>query len=234
MSKRRSGTGRITRGIDPGTLAMKTLAFVQQQLPKWRDNPNRSEVDAEEELNSQLCKHLNVAAPREFPMVHFSHEERQPGRRRVDLAANPVAPTLIAGQKYSEFDPFLVIEGKRLPAPAKDREREYVTGYEKRSGGIQRFKLGLHGSKLSNAAIIGYVQKHHCTKWFSTVNQWIMELVADSNAVDWSGTDTLHSFVDNHEKRMARCESIHSRIDSRSAQIQLTHLWIEMAPQREQ
>ena len=79
MSKRRSGTGRITRGIDPGTLAMKTLAFVQQQLPKWRDNPNRSEVDAEEELNSQLCKHLNVAAPREFPMVHFSHEERQRG-----------------------------------------------------------------------------------------------------------------------------------------------------------
>lgn len=228
MGKRRSEAGRITRGIVPDTLAMKTLAFVQQQLPRWRDTPNRPEADAEEELNSQLCKHLNVVAPREFPMVHFSHEERQPGRRRVDLAANPVAPTVIAGKKYSEFDPFLMIEGKRLPAPSKDREREYVTGFEKRSGGIQRFKLGLHGSTVPSAAIVGYVQRGNCGKWFHSVNEWISELGSLEDEVTWNETDLLQEFVGDSSTGSARCFSMHSRSESSSLRIHLTHLWIEM------
>ena len=40
------------------------------------------------------------------------------------------------------------MEGKRLPTPGSGREREYVasaTG-EKPGGGVQRFKLGLHGA----------------------------------------------------------------------------------------
>lgn len=231
MGKRRASTGRITRGIVPDTLAMKTLAFVHQQLPKWRDNPNRPEADAEEELNSQLCKHLNVVAPREFPMVHFSHEERQPGHRRVDLAANPVTPMAIAGKKYSEFDPFLVMEGKRLPAPSKDREREYVTGFEKRSGGIQRFKLGLHGSTVPTAAIIGYVQKGTCASWFDSVNQWIAETGRVIDDVRWDKTDLLIDFVNDTSLRFARCSSTHLRSESISPQIHLTHLWIEMRRQ---
>ena len=140
--------GQIAFGIEPGTVARKTLAFVQQQLPMWRDSPKRPPVEAEEELNSQLCKFLNVAARKNFSMAHFSHEERQTGNRRVDLAALPLQPTLIEGRLYSLFEPFLVLEGKRLPAPSRNREREYVTGADTTSGGIQRFKLGLHGAKL--------------------------------------------------------------------------------------
>lgn len=53
-------------------------------------------------------------------MAHFSHEERQTGRRRVDMAAQPTQSVVIAGRSYSEFEPFLVMEGKPLPAPSTD------------------------------------------------------------------------------------------------------------------
>lgn len=55
----------------------------------------------------------------------------------------------------------MVIECKRLPTPGgKDREREYVSGFHANgspTGGIQRFKLGLHGGQVHDAAMIGYV-----------------------------------------------------------------------------
>ncbi len=54
-----------------------------------RDDPDRAPEEAEERLNAQLCKFLNVATGDRFPMVLFSHEEKQTGTRRVDLAANP-------------------------------------------------------------------------------------------------------------------------------------------------
>lgn len=133
--------GRITHGPTPGSVVDKTLEFVYSQLPKWRDKPHREILESEEALNGQLCKHLNAAARREnFSMAHFHHEERQGKRRRVDLSAQPVDETLIAGQTYQDDQPFLVFECKRLPADRKSREREYVTG-ENESGGIQRFKL---------------------------------------------------------------------------------------------
>ena len=64
------------------------------------------------------------------------------------------------GQTYHTiYDPFLVFEGKRLPAPVVSREREYVIGGAKKSGGIRRFKLGLHGAQQTTAAMVGYIQK---------------------------------------------------------------------------
>jgi len=58
-----------------------------------------------------------------------------------------------------------------LPAPAATREREYVTGGTEKSGGIQRFKLGLHGAQQEAGAMIGYIQDKDPKSWQSSINK---------------------------------------------------------------
>jgi hypothetical protein len=151
--------GRISEGPTT-TLVESTLQFVARELGPWRDDPDRPAEESEERLNAQLCKYLNVAASIRFPMVLFSHEERQTGTRRVDFAANPRDATFVGKTYRTIYDPFVVFEGKRLPAPSKSREREYVSGGNDYSGGIQRFKRGLHGATVEDTAIVGYRRRH--------------------------------------------------------------------------
>src|SRR5947199_34120 len=56
---------------------------------------------------------------------------------------------IISDREYGDDDSFFSFEAKRLPTPGTGREKEYVTGNGiKQSGGIERFKKGLHGSKI--------------------------------------------------------------------------------------
>ena len=228
MSSNNSVHGRLTHGPAPDSAVDKTLQFVYGQLPVWRDKPHRINETSEEALNAQLCKHLNAAARREeFSMAHFHHEERQGKRRRVDLSAQPVDTTVIEGRTYYDDQAFLVIEGKRLPADRKSREREYVTGDNKQSGGIQRFKLGLHGAEFARAAIIAYVQGSTPTAWFQTINCWIEDL-ANSTDASWAMSDQLDSFQLNPVARTSQAVSTHARTASSSPTIELTHFSVDM------
>ncbi len=219
--------GRITHGPKQGSVVDKTLEFVYVQLPIWRDKPHRERLESEEALNGHLCKHLNAAARREnFAMAHFHHEERQVGRRRVDLSAQPFDETTIAGRTYQDDQPFLVLECKRLPADRKSREREYVTG-DNECGGIQRFKLGLHGATLMRAAMIAYVQKSTRSEWLGRVNGWIKDL-ADSVEASWIEAESLVAIDANDSNRTSRFLSNHSRVNCGTVSIELMHLWIEM------
>jgi hypothetical protein len=159
-------------------------------------------------------------------MAHFHHEERQQNRRRVDLSAQPYDETVIEGRTFHDDEAFLVLEAKRLPADRNSREREYVIG-ERESGGIQRFKLGLHGSALAHAAMIAYIQNSTSQKWFEQLNRWIDELTK-SDSASWVDTDLLHSFAEEKALRVARCESQHDRIGSSTPSVKLSHLWVEM------
>jgi hypothetical protein len=225
------GCGRISEG-PKDTLVERTLEFVREQLPKWRDHPDRPPEEAEERLNAQLCKSLNVASRYLFPMIHFHHEEKQTGIRRVDMSALPVSKGFI-GQTYRTiYDPFLVFEGKRLPAPARNREREYVTGGAEKSGGIQRFKLALHGASHTTATMIGYIQKHDAESWRSVINQWICELAQNSALGDeqWSNNEQLGDMMMDKASRVSRASSTHNRCNTAvSSCIQIHHIWIEMA-----
>src|SRR5437879_2820115 len=89
VSRAEPSRGQITSGITSNTLVERTLEFVRGELPKWRDDPARPTEESEERLNAQLCKYLNVSSGRSFPMVHFHHEEKQTGIRRVDFSALP-------------------------------------------------------------------------------------------------------------------------------------------------
>jgi hypothetical protein len=226
-----SSRGRITEG--PTTsLVERTLEFVSSELALWRDDPDRIPEDAEERLNAQLCKYLNVAASNRFPMVYFHHEEKQSGIRRVDISALPKEGTILSLTYHSIYDPFLVFEGKRLPAPSRDREREYVSGRAKRSGGIQRFKLALHGAKQRTAVIVGYVQSGNLREWLSTINGWIENEVENKDALeeDWSLAEQLLDFKEDLGLRVAVSSSAHTRDKSAiSREIQLRHFWVAMA-----
>ncbi len=222
--------GRITEG-PTASLVSRTLEFVSSELPTWRDDPTRRVEEAEEHLNAQLCKYLNVAASDRFPMVYFHHEEKQTANRRVDIAALPKYGVIHGVTFDSIYDPFLVLEGKRLPAPSKAREREYVTGGSNKSGGIQRFKLALHGAQQTTAAMIGYVQSGNCSDWLSGINQWIRD-EANSNAEpgeNWSSTEQLVDFKEELCLRVAVSSSVHARSSSAvSPEIQIRHLWVAM------
>jgi hypothetical protein len=165
-STKGQSSGKIISGITrESTLVLSTMNFVCNQLPNWRDDPDRPDEKSEDKLNLQLCKFLDSRARHDFPMVRFDREEPQAGRRRADLAASPVEATVIGAKQHTIYDPFLIFEGKRLPAPSSDREKEYVTGLNQRSGGIQRFKLGLHAADMVLAAIIGYIQEFSPREW---------------------------------------------------------------------
>lgn len=223
--------GRITEG--PTTsVAERTLEFVFSELANWRDDPDRPSEDAEERLNAQLCKFLNVAASNRFPMVFFHYEEKQTRSRRVDISALPKRAILLGLTYHSIYDPFLVLEGKRLPAPSTDREREYVTGHTRKSGGIQRFKLALHGASQTRAAIIGYVQSGNLREWLSKINQWIRDEAEnkDVSGEDWSLAEQLLGFNEDASLRVANSSSEHVRDSPAvSPQIQLRHFWVVMA-----
>ncbi|WP_089725286.1 hypothetical protein [Candidatus Thiosymbion oneisti] len=225
--------GQITSGIEPKAekIVPKTISFVHQQLPHWRDDPDRPDKKSEDELNLQLCKFLDTQARNDFPMVRFNHEEPQIDRRRVGLSASPVKAVTIDARLYTIYDPVLVFECKRFPAPSpKGREKEYVTGGDAKSGGIQRFKLGLHGADLNSAVMIAYVQKDSPRHWFYKVNEWIVELATGrvEDICIWNRNELLEMIDKCHPKRIIRCKSVHLRTDSVTNNIRLFHFAIDM------
>jgi len=220
--------GRISQGPTE-LLVEQTLEFVRRELAGWRDDPERVAEDAEERLNAQLCKYLNVASNHRFPMIHFSHEEKQTGIRRVDMSALPAMGQFVGLTYHSIYDPFLVLEGKRLPAPSRSREREYVTGGNEKSGGIQRFKLGLHGANQTIAAIIGYVQQGGVGDWERNINNWIRELVGKpaSTGEEWFNEEQLIQLEEDRDSRIAIATSSHKRVGNAvSHDIGIRHLWV--------
>lgn len=230
-SKSRASSGRVTKGLQRNTLAEQTSRFVQTELPNWRDDPERESETSEERLNAQLCKYLNVTASERFPMVYFHHEEKQTANRRVDFSALPRKAQFVGDQYCTKYIPFIVFEGKRLPAPRHSREREYVTGGEAKSGGIQRFKLGLHGDKQNLAAIVGYIQEGEPKNWLKKINFWIRDLdgTIGFDGENWSRTECLKQFKSDKTLGVAQAWSSHTRIgDAISHNIRLRHLWVKM------
>ena len=151
-------------------------------------------------------------------MVRCKHEALRSGRRTVDIGVHGLEVTTPIGVRLcSIYEPVLVIEAKRLPAPKKYREREFVMGTDQSSGrptgGIQRFKLGLHGSDVESAAMIGYIKQHSPRHWHGTINGWITDLIGVANTAGcvWSKADLLQPLQINDSNRTAFSVSSHQR-----------------------
>ena len=224
--------GRITTGIEPNQTILSIIEYVYDKLAQWRDDPDRPPEQSENRLNAHLCKFLDSRARKEFAMFRFDREEHQVVRRNADLSASATDSITIGARQYSIYDPLLIIECKRLPAPSRDREREYVTGGETRSGGIQRFKLGLYAGSHEVAALIAYAQNNKFNFWQNAINAWIDDLVsgteADTTCV-WQSGEELGELSEDAAKGTARCRSSHTRDgNTGNPAIVLHHLWVKM------
>jgi hypothetical protein len=222
MSHAHWKAGRLSPDAFPRNgLLDETILFIANALLPWRNDPDRPLEESEEALNAQLQNFLQCRAIAEFPMIVFQHEQRQSGQRRVDIGVHPTG----AGK----YKPFLVMEGKRLPAPSKDREREYVTGEENKiSGGIQRFKLGVHGAEHDTAIIVGYIQKKSLRDWHPVINGWISEL-AKSHPEKWSANEKLTPLQSGDFGALAKSVSNHPRVSGcKTPLIRIHHFWIQM------
>lgn len=237
QSARTGGFGKLThKPSNNEGLIPKTLKFIRDQLPAWRDDSSRPKDVSEKSLNSYLCVFLNACSRSDLPMVVFQHEETQSNHHSPDLGAHGVEElTVIDAHGYSIYKPFLVIEAKRLPSPGSDREREYVTGAKRANGsptgGVQRFKLGLHGADLETAAMICYIQEETSAYWYEVINQWIMDLSSENAGDDceWRSEDKLGHFDSDDERGISTSVSNHHRAKScRTNSIRIHHLWVEM------
>lgn len=227
-------TGQLAFGpADEDRIVTRTLEFIRQQLPTWRDDPRRPRQVAEKSLNSSLCDFLDVTARTHLPMARFKHEAPQTAGRTADIGVHGLdEATTVGAWSYGIYEPFLVVECKRLPSPdGKVREREYVSGFHANgspTGGIQRFKLGLHGRQVEVAAIVGYIEKYCAQDWHGEINQWLADLVRNRriDGATWSSSESLQELMADAENT-AWCDSEHSRIgDCITPDIRLRHIWI--------
>lgn len=222
-------SGKPQKGLKY-TLQMNVLNFVFDSLSIWRDLPERRPKHAENDLNSQLSKFLTDRAITHGLPYFFHHEQPQEVQgitRSIDIAAIPASLTSAKLFGSVTDSTIVVIEAKRLPAPRKERQREYISGLEKISGGIQRFKLMKHGSEHSIAGIVGYIQKENSQFFFDEINSWVCDLCKkpSPDGLSWSEEEKLNRLIILPNKT-ARSISTHGRISA--SPITLHHLWVEM------
>ena len=226
--------GRLEPEVQlPGTARYELLDFIADELPRWRDHPERKPETSETALTDQLCDHLNSAARTSagWSRVQFRTEVRDEEKRgrKIDLAPKPCGAVLVIdGRRHTQFDTLLPIECKRLPTPEeKDRdEREYVVSATSSTGGLQRFKSGHHGAKHRDAAMIAYVQEQSFSHWLTQVNGWIGDLSSEPDST-WTLADALQPLKDDLGVGLCTLHSHHQRGSGRE-EIALRHLWIKM------
>jgi len=228
-----SGSGSLDQDVHlPATSLYELLDFIGVQLPRWRDRGDRKPETSETSLTSTLCAHLNSAARHsglDFLQFRTEVPDQQTRGRTIDLtAASRGATVWIEGRRHIDFDTLLPIECKRLPTPkGRDRdEREYVITRRGSTGGIQRFKAGLHGANHTLGAMIGYVQQGTRAYWNTQVSAWIKDLVAIGQP-GWTTKDLLELVQDDDTLQLAVLRSSHAR-DNGLPEISLQHLWISI------
>ena len=226
---------RITSGLRKNQFLISLVMFIEETLPLWRDDPERKVLPQKNEknFNKSLCIKLEDEARKHDMLFCFLHESGTTKQRSVDIAAMPKDNVTIQARTFNRYQSILDIECKRLPAPSSKRKQEYLTGEPEITGGIQRFKLSLHGIDLNECVMIGYIEDKNPTQWFEILNQWISELHGKqtSDTLVWSNDEQLTEFKYDANQKTSHSQSKHSRIDAEGKKCQaisIHHLWVEM------
>ena len=226
-----SGVGSLD--VDLSCLIENIINFMHQTIPIWVSESKVGDNISEGDLNSSLCDTLDSEARDKLPLIRFHHEDPAGKQRRLDLGAKPVKQIFASKHSYSRHDTILPIEGKRLPAPKKEREREYVSGVEakKTTGGMQRFKTGDNGRTHSHAVLVAYIQENNFHHWEKQVNSWIDEFVINPppTGETWDVSEKLTT--QTSAPQITKLTSILLRNENcLTKQLNLTHLWVMLPP----
>ncbi|MDP3851179.1 MAG: hypothetical protein Q8Q59_11790 [Luteolibacter sp.] len=227
-------SGHLDREIHlPSTAKHELVDFISEQLPLWRDHPDRPDKQSETALTEYLCDHLNSAVYHSETWSHVQFrtetgDETHAGRK-IDLTVKPRAASLIIeGRRHSQFDPLFPIECKRLPTPKeKDRdEREYVITEPGTTGGMQRFKFGHHGAAHDFVAMIAFVQEYDFQHWHGKLNGWISDLTQVPNS-SWKLDEVLHVVDVSKKSKICSLASTLQRLGKLN-DCEVRHLWVQM------
>jgi len=219
------GTGTLL-GPPLNTQFNMVIEFFKTHLPQFAESVLNVNIENENGLNSRLSRYITNAAAQE---IFFADRESMEDETRGNSPAADIG--IFLRMEDLGIDPPLitVFEGKRLTTklPSK-RRREYVIGRKKGAkpihcGGIERFKLAIHGGKLNNAGMIGYLQDGTQDSWREKVNTWICDLCSQSFDPAWSEREQLTP--QNTDGRVTEYSSVVNRVGS---ELHLTHLWIDL------
>jgi hypothetical protein len=203
----------------------KIINFVYEHLSIWRDRLISPYNKNENELTADLSKLLNIyARNKNLPFI-ISHQEHQGKKRTIDISVYPYNEEI-----YDEI--IIVFECKRLTEDISGKRKdEYVTGHKKTSGGIQRFKLEVHGQCREIVGMIGYMQTGTFQDWKNKINCYIVGLSRkpDENDLIWNIDEQLTTIKHDNEKKRYHAKSIHRR--KTKSNITIHHLWIDMLSQ---
>jgi hypothetical protein len=211
------------------------MTCIEEVLVSFSDKYIKSEIKNEKGLTQKLVHMLTIHADRNFYPFYFDKEYMEKPEKgnspQVDIATiSKHDEGIIIGAKVYDGESFLSLEAKRLANLGSDRLMEYLTGrYEKGKykscGGVERFKQGIHGSKLNYGAIIGYVQEHDFEYWYEQLNAWINELIDKKifSPVPWTRKDRLEKgYI---KLNTAKFLSENSR---QNDTIILSHFWVRL------
>lgn len=214
------------------TSLLKLIDFIADELPRWRDRPERKPATSETTLTSQFCAHMNSASRQSsWDFLQFRTEEPDEvvGGRKIDLVPAPSGCVVwINGRRHFDFDPLLPIECKRLPTPpgTKRDKLEYLYSRYSSTGGVDRFKEGHHGAGHALGAMIGFIQDGTITPWEKRLLLWTNTL-ARAKIGGWAVADRIALRRHDAALRLGVLQSLHAR-NAGLGNIELRHLWIEM------
>jgi hypothetical protein len=221
--------------LDARAFHERIVGFIEQELPVWRDRPELSQMTDEPNLNQSLCLHLDKASRRQcFDSIRFLQEPIQASGRNADIGVMPLDNIMVEGICYHDFEQLLPIECKRLPTPLGSRrsDLEYVHGVPgHRTGGIERFKHGLHGPTNQHALMVAYVEAEPFAHWLTAINARLAKLATDrTDDGIWNPTEPLSSCTSAQGAELHRLKSCHRRLSPpcSSDRVEMEHIWLRM------
>lgn len=213
-------------GPSPNAQFDMVVEFLKTHLPQFAETVLNANIENENGLNSRLSRFITNAATQE---IFFADRESMEDETRGTSPAADIGIYLKVEDIGIDPPLITVFEGKRLTTKLPEkRRREYVIGHEKggkdiRCGGIERFKLTIHGGKLNHAGMIGYLQDGTPDSWQEKVNAWICDLCSQPFDPAWSEREQL-----TPQKTDGRVTEYSSVVNRDNSELHLTHLWIDL------
>lgn len=215
--------GRLDEDALPCVSRDAVLNVIESGLSEFAERTELHSINNEKGITNRLCKILNC-----HKLLYFHHEGMEDETTgispTVDVEAVTTTATVFEARSYSKEETLMAIEAKRLPSPPpRSREREYLTGSNGNSGGVERMKLGIHGRNAAAWTMLGYVQKYDFSSWQEKVNRWIDDLASTSEL--WESTEKLEVVAQGVTTARYRSRN-KRRCNGRGDIIEIIHLWV--------
>lgn len=224
------GIGNLT-GPAPDTQFHKVIELIKTCLPHFAKFVKNMGIDNEDGLNNQLSIFINNTAHNN-KLPFFVERESMEDETYGNSPKTDFGVYLYAEDTSSPPPKITVFEGKRLNEKLGKRKREYVFGHTEKGkhiscGGIERFKLLIHGKNSNHAGLIGYIQDKTSGFWVGEVNSWISELSEEQHRnPGWSQKEHLIQFQSLEQGTIVT--EYKSTVYRNNGNLSLTHLWVDL------